>query len=130
MDDEEGITSSLTRYFEMHGYDVSSANSPVKALSMIQEDNYMVVISDIMMPEISGIELLSSIKKFNGMIQVIMITGVVTIENVLNCLQSGANDCYLKPIDDLEILKDAVDRAIARLTRWEDLIGSMVKRRK
>ena len=95
---------------------------------MILEENYMIVISDIMMPGISGIELLKRVKEYNGMIQVIMMTGVVTIENVLACLRNGANECLLKPLD-LEKTKTAVDDAIGRLERWENLIKSMIKRR-
>ncbi|MBF0291985.1 MAG: response regulator [Nitrospinae bacterium] len=129
VDDEEGITSSLVRYFRMLDYKADGVNSPVKALEMIHNENYMIVISDIMMPEMSGIEMLSKIKSFNGMIQVIMMTGVVTIENVLACLRNGANDCYLKPLDDLAVMKGAVDEATARLSKWESLIKQMIHRK-
>jgi DNA-binding NtrC family response regulator len=129
VDDEEGITNSLVRYFRMLDYTVDGANSPIKALEMIHNQNYMIVISDIMMPEMTGIELLRRIKEFNGMIQVIMMTGVVTIENVLACLRNGANDCYLKPLADLTIMKTAVDEAADRLTKWEGLIKQMISRK-
>ncbi|MBI4667251.1 MAG: response regulator [Nitrospinae bacterium] len=129
VDDEEGITNSLTRYFKMNEYHVDSVNSPREALRMIQNENYMVIVSDIMMPEMNGIELLRKIKEFNGMIQVIMMTGVVSIENVLTCLRYGANDCFLKPLDDLSIMRKAVDEAVAKLAKWEALIKQMVCRK-
>jgi len=129
VDDETGITSSLTRYFRLMGYNVDSSNDPREALNLILEENYMVVISDIMMPGMSGIELLKKVKEYNGMIQVIMMTGVVTIENVLACLGAGANECMLKPLDNLEKIKRAVDEAIAKLGRWEELIKTMIKRK-
>lgn len=130
VDDEEGITNSLVRYFRLLGYKVDGVNSPVKALEMIHNENYMIVISDIMMPEMSGIEMLGKIKSFNGMIQVVMMTGVVTIENVLACLRNGANDCYLKPLEDLTVMKGAVDEAIGRLSKWESLIKQMIHRKR
>ena len=130
VDDEDGITNSLVRYFRLHDYKVDGVNSPVKALEMIHNENYMIVISDIMMPEMSGIEMLRRIKDFNGMIQVIMMTGVVTIENVLACLRNGANECYLKPLEDLTVMKSAVDEAILRLTKWESLIKQMINRKR
>jgi CheY-like chemotaxis protein len=130
VDDEESIVNALTRYFALWEYDVTGTTSPLEALEMIKTDNYMVVVSDIMMPGMSGIEMLREIKRYNGMIQVVMMTGVVKIENVLSCLRFGANDCFLKPIEDLELVKAAVDDAIARLARWEELIRSMVKRKK
>jgi DNA-binding NtrC family response regulator len=129
VDDEDGITSSLVRYFSLMGYDVASANRADVALEMIYKENYMVVISDIMMPGMSGTDLLVRVKQYNGMIQVIMMTGVVTIENVLKCLRHGANECFLKPLDDLESIKKAVDEAIDKLNKWERLIKTMVRRK-
>ncbi|VAX15129.1 hypothetical protein MNBD_NITROSPINAE03-779 [hydrothermal vent metagenome] len=129
VDDEKGITDSLGRYFKLMDYDVAISNNPVKALDMICQDNYMVVISDIMMPGMSGIELLQEIKKYNGMIQVIMMTGVITIDNVLACLSNGANECFLKPLDDLGVIKQAVDDSVTKLSKWELLIKSMVSRK-
>lgn len=129
VDDETGITESLAKYFRMLDYDVTTSNNPEEAMRMITDENYMVVISDIMMPQMSGIELLKKIKKYNGMIQVIMMTGVVTIENVLACLSNGANECLLKPLDNLDTVKETVDEATAKLDRWQNLIKSMVKRK-
>ena len=129
VDDETGITNSLVRYFSLMGYDVAETNDPQEALEMIYRDNYMIVISDIMMPGMSGTELLVKVKQYNGMIQVIMMTGVVTIENVLKCLRHGANECFLKPLDDLDAVKSSVDEAIDKLNKWESLIKNMVKRK-
>lgn len=129
VDDETGITKSLYRYFKLLDYDVTTSNNPVEAMEMITKENYMVVISDIMMPEMSGIDLLKKIKKYNGMIQVVMMTGVMTIDNVLACLSSGANECFLKPLEDLEVIKKAVDESIAKLARWEKVIKSMISKK-
>lgn len=129
VDDEESIVNALTRYLTLYDYDVVGVTSPEEALALVRKENIMVVISDIMMPHMSGIELLAAIKEFNGMVQVIMCTGVVKIENVLECLRLGANHCFLKPLDDLSQIKDAVDDATGRLVRWEELIRSMVKRK-
>lgn len=129
VDDEESIVNALTRYLTLYDYDVIGVTTPEEALALVKKENIMVVISDIMMPHMSGIELLAAIKEFNGMVQVIMCTGVVKIENVLECLRLGANHCFLKPLDDLAQIKDAVDDATGRLARWEELIRSMVKRK-
>lgn len=128
IDDEKSITNSLERYFKLLDYDVTSSNSPLEALEMIKEENFSIVISDISMPDMDGVELLKKIKKYNGMIQVIMMTGVVTIENILGCLTNGANDCFLKPLD-MESLKKAVDDATAKLLKWENIIKSMVRQK-
>lgn len=129
VDDEKDITTTLKRYFSFEGYRVDITNDPYTALKMIHDDNYLIVISDIAMPGMTGIELLSRIKEYNGMIQVIMITGFVTLDNVLTCLRLGADDCFLKPLNDLNDLKTAVDEALAKLAKWKELMASMARNR-
>lgn len=129
VDDERDITSTLKRYFTFEGYAVDTTNDPYTALKMIHEENYLLVISDIAMPGMTGIELLSRIKEYNGMIQVIMITGFVTLDNVLTCLRLGADDCFLKPLNDLGELKMAVDEALSKLSKWKALMASMTRNR-
>ena len=125
VDDEVDITSTLKRYFIFEGYDVDVTNDPYSALKMIHDNNYLLVISDISMPGMDGIELLRRIKEYNGMIQVVMITGFVTLDNILNCLRLGADDCFLKPIKDLDELKNAVNECMAKLNKWRNLMSDI-----
>lgn len=129
VDDEKDITSTLKRYFVFEGYDVDVTNDPYTALRMIHEGNYLIVISDIAMPGMTGIELLQRIKEYNGMIQVIMVTGYVTLDNILTCLRLGADDCFLKPLSDLDNLRDSVNEAITKLKKWKSLMASMTRSR-
>lgn len=122
VDDEKAITATLSRYFTLEGYEVLTANDPYSALQIIHQENILVVISDIAMPGMSGVELLQRIKQYNGMIQVIMITGYVTLDNILTCLRLGADDCFIKPLPDLVVLKKSVDEAIRKLRKWHDLM--------
>ena len=125
VDDEIDITNTLKRYFVFEGYDIDVTNDPYSALKMIHNNNYLLVISDISMPGMTGIELLQKIKEYNGMIQVIMITGYVTLDNILNCLRLGADECFLKPLRDLDDLKKAVDDSIIKLNRWRHLMSDI-----
>jgi DNA-binding NtrC family response regulator len=129
VDDEKPITDTLTRYFTLEGYDVLATNNPFSALQIIHRENILVVISDIAMPGMSGVELLRRTKRYNGMIQVIMITGYVTLDNILSCLRLGADDCFIKPLADLTVLRGAVDEALRRLRKWHDLMLEIVKGR-
>ncbi len=122
VDDEREITEALRRYFTFEGYAVDVANDPYTALKMINQGNYLIVISDISMPGMTGVELLRRIKAHNGMIQVIMITGYVTLENILTCLRLGADDCFLKPLTDMDLLLQAVNEALAKLNKWSQLM--------
>lgn len=127
VDDEPEITESLVRILRIEGYEADGVTNPLTALEMVKKENYLVVISDIQMPEMRGTELLRSIKEYNGMIQVIIITGYVTIDNILTCLRRGANDCFFKPLKNSEELINAVKVATGKLERWEKVISEMVK---
>ncbi|GMT42409.1 MAG: hypothetical protein IEMM0002_0820 [bacterium] len=127
VDDDRDIVASLTRVLQMEGYDVTGETNPITALKIIKNDNFLIVVSDIQMPEMRGTELLRQIKEFNGMIQVIIITGFVTIDNILSCLSLGANDCFFKPFKDKSELISAVKTASGKLERWEQIINNLVR---
>lgn len=129
VDDESEVTEAIVKALTLEGYDVTGTTNPVEALEMIKKGNFMIVISDIQMPEMRGTELLKEIKSYNGMIQVIIITGFVTIDNILTCLELGANDCFFKPIKMKGELLKAVKTAVAKLERWEQVINELVKKK-
>lgn len=129
IDDEKTITDSLIRFLEFEGHEVDALNDPLKAMALIGKTNYMVVICDISMPGKNGLELLSEIKKYNGMIQVIMITGFVTMDNILSCLREGASDCLFKPLD-LDQFRDAVEEAVGKIQKWEKILKWLQKGKK
>ncbi len=119
VDDESEIREMLVRHFGMLGYDVSAAEHGKDALVRLSEKRFDVVISDIMMPEMNGVELLQSIRAEYPMIHVIMITGYVTLQNALACLGGGADTCIFKPLSDFKELDDAVVAALETLSRWQ-----------
>ena len=125
VDDEQEITELLVRHFTFKGYDISGVNDPLKAIKMIENDNYHVVISDIVMPDMDGIELLKRIKAHNGGIKVIMITGYVTLHNVLSAMRNGAENVFFKPLKDLESLEAAVDDAIDNIGMWQNILKEL-----
>jgi CheY-like chemotaxis protein len=129
VDDEKPITDTLTRYFRLEGYEVTACNSPFEALQIIHRENILIVISDIAMPGMDGVELLRRIKRYNGMIQIIMITGYVTLDNILSCLRLGADDCFIKPLGDLGQLRTAVDDALGKLRKWHNLMLEITQNR-
>lgn len=119
VDDEAKIRDSLARHFRLDGYAVTTAANGADALIKLAAAPYSVVISDIMMPVMDGIDLLRHIKTDYPMIQVIMITGYVTLGNALSCMRHGADTCVFKPITDLAELDGAVSGAVAHLANWE-----------
>jgi DNA-binding NtrC family response regulator len=75
-----------------------------------------------MMPEMDGLTLLRKIKNFNGTIQVIMITGYLTINNTLNAFRYGANDIFFKPFKEIREIIDAIEEAAKKLDRINEIL--------
>jgi DNA-binding NtrC family response regulator len=119
VDDELEIRHSLQRRYKLKGYEVDIADNGESALKLLEQSPYQVVVSDIKMPGIDGIELLRIIRKEYPMIRVIMMTGFVTLENGLACLRHGADTCIFKPLGDLEEMDDAIQNALMFLQHWE-----------
>jgi len=118
VDDEEHIRDMLSRHFRFLEYDVITAGNGAEALARLGESKVDVVISDIVMPEVDGVELLRALRSQYPMIHAVMITGYVTLENALACMRLGADTCIFKPLEDLKELEDAVDSAVDRLKCW------------
>lgn len=119
VDDEEHICRTLSRHFEYLGYDVATACNGLDALKKLEESKADVLISDIMMPEMDGVELLGVVRQEYPMTRVIMITGYVTLENALACFRYGADTCIFKPIEDMGELESAVESAVKYLNHWQ-----------
>lgn len=122
VDDEKAITDMLVRYFTYEGYEITGINDPNEALELVRKSNFLVCLLDIQMPGMSGLDLLKAIKQENGMTAVFMMTAFATTENVLTALRRGAETCYLKPLNNLEMMRADVDRAIERFKGWQELI--------
>jgi len=120
VDDEVEICEMLSRHFRYIGYDVETANDGRQAMEKLAESIFQVVISDIVMPKMDGVELLRTIGKQFPMIHVVMITGYVTLDNALSCMRLGADTCVFKPLEDLTELEDAVTNAVSALKLWQE----------
>jgi DNA-binding NtrC family response regulator len=125
VDDEQDITDLLVRHLRFKGYDAVGENDPVKALKMVEEESFNVIISDIVMPGMDGLELLRRIKEYNGGIQVIMITGYVTMHNILTAMRRGAETVFFKPLKDLEQLEASVRQCIERINMWQEILKEL-----
>jgi DNA-binding NtrC family response regulator len=123
VDDEEEILHLLRRNFELEGYEVITTTDPFQAVEMTAEQLYNLVLTDIKMPGMSGIELLREVKRLNPLANVIIMTGYSNMSNVVDCLGSGAVDYFVKPFGDLELIINAVNQARDRIQRWRSSMG-------
>jgi len=115
VDDEAGIRKVLRISLEDGGYRVHTAQDAVRALEIFKEHSPPVVMTDIKMPGMNGIDLLKALKELNPDVEVIMITGHGDINLAIKSLKFEATDFITKPIHD-EALDIAMQRAWERLT--------------
>lgn len=122
VDDEEDLLQALQSHLELDGFTVEVANAARVALEKIEERSYHIVLTDINMPEMDGIELLERVKERRGETLVIMITAYTSLMKVLNSRVHGAMDYVLKPFRDLSEVDEVVDRAYRQIERWDNVL--------
>ena len=125
VDDETEIREMLSRHFRYRGYEVNTAINGKDALDKLSKNKIDIIISDIMMPEINGVELLRHVRYEYPMIRSIMITGHVTLDNALACIRYGADNCIFKPLTDLSLLEQAVDEAQNKKQYWIQILKEL-----
>jgi len=104
IDDETGLCNMLEAILGDLGYQVTTYTDPVKAIKSFEPHQYSMVITDIKMPGMSGIEVLQNIKKRDAEVPVLVITGYATVELSIQALRSGAFDILTKPFEPEEML--------------------------
>jgi len=113
VDDEEIIRQLLVRTFDKDRYHVEAVGDAEAALKRIKGDSFNLLITDLKMPKVSGMDVLREIKSVNPYMEVIIITGYPTIESAVEAVKIGAFDFICKPFD-LEQMKTAVTRCLKK----------------
>ncbi len=115
-DDETAIRELVGEILEGEGHEVTLAEDGEDALEKFKRAWHEIVFSDIRMPKMNGIELLSAVMKINANTQFVIMTSHASIGNSIDALKKGAFDYILKPFEDLDVVTDAANRAIANLS--------------
>ncbi|HZM68729.1 MAG TPA: sigma-54 dependent transcriptional regulator [Candidatus Cryosericum sp.] len=113
VDDEAGMRDFLSILLRKEGYGVSAAESSEKAVDLVARGEFDLVISDISMPGLSGIEVLRQARTSNPDTPVILITAYASTESAVEALKLGAYDYLIKPFD-VEELKNVVHNALEK----------------
>ncbi|MEJ2616651.1 MAG: response regulator, partial [Ignavibacteriaceae bacterium] len=104
VDDEKIIRESLSYILKKEGYDVEEAENGLSAHEMLLKNSYDLVVTDLEMPGMKGIELLEKIKQLNIQTSVIIITAFGSLNTAISALRNGASDYILKPVEFDEII--------------------------
>lgn len=129
-DDEVAIRDLVGEILAGEGHEVTLAEDGEDALEKFKRSWHEIVFSDIRMPKMNGIELLGAVKEINANTQFIIMTSHASIDNSIDALKKGAFDYILKPFDDLDIVADAANRAIANLSgirRQQYLLNTLAR---
>ncbi len=113
VDDEEVIRYLLTDLFSLMGCMVSVAENGQDAINQIENESFDIVITDLLMPDVNGMELLKYVLKINPDTCVIVMTGYSTVESAVSAMKSGAYDYVCKPFN-LDEMKIIVEKAVER----------------
>jgi DNA-binding NtrC family response regulator len=116
VDDERPLAALLCRILTQAGYQVKSADSGIKALDAIGVFSPNLVITDLKMPDISGLDLLKKVRSERPEIDFILLTAYATVENAVEAMKQGALDYLIKPLKDPDELRIAVSRVLERQT--------------
>jgi two-component system NtrC family response regulator len=122
VDDEESLRRVTQVRLEQAGYFVSTAASGEAALEVLERLPHDLVLTDMMMPGLSGIDLLRRIKAVDRDAQVIVITAYGTVESAVEAIKLGAYDYLTKPIDAEELLL-VVSRALEHVSMRQEIAG-------
>lgn len=112
IDDEDVICRGCRQILEKDGFEVDYAPNGIIGLAKLHDKHYDIVLIDLMMPQIKGLDVLESVGKYDPQIVKIMITGFATEDVISEALQKGAFDYIAKPFSANE-LRDIIKRALA-----------------
>jgi len=123
IDDEPRIRDACLLVLSDKGFDVAAASNGEEGLQMIKEKHYDIVLVDLMMPTISGFDVLSEVRNHHPDTVVIVITGYATLEHSIEAMKKGAFDFIPKPFTP-DQLRAVVDKALRYTSALQDIADS------
>jgi len=121
VDDEQGFTETMAKRLSMRGHEVSTAQSGQEGLDTLGEKTVDVVVLDVKMPGMDGIETLKQMKAAYPLVEVVMLTGHATVETAIEGMKNGAFDYMMKPCE-MEALLTKVNEAYQKKQDQEERI--------
>ena len=122
VDDEASLRITLGEFLKREGYEVNTAENVKSAILLLQENEYDAVLSDIVMPEQSGVSLLKYIQETKPDTQVIMMTGQPTVDTAVEAIRFGARDYLFKPV-----LRNDLIRVVNQAVTFKQLLDEKQK---
>jgi PAS domain S-box-containing protein len=128
VDDEDRIQKACHRLLTQEGCEVALADNGIKGLKMIEETHFDIVLLDLMMPGMSGMDVLTGIKARHPDTVIIVITGYATLEHSIETMKKGAFDFLSKPFSPQE-LRVVISKAIEFIRTLQDIASEKTRMR-
>ncbi|NTW99643.1 MAG: sigma-54-dependent Fis family transcriptional regulator, partial [Geobacteraceae bacterium] len=113
IDDDDSGRNALSMLLRSAGYEVTSAATGMSALDLIDREQYQVIVSDLFLPDKSGLDILQNVHKVSPSTDFIVVTGHASAQTAVRAMKEGAFDYITKPID-FEELKIVVSKALEK----------------
>jgi diguanylate cyclase (GGDEF)-like protein len=120
VDDDPLILELLDISIQSFGFDCMTAGNGREAIEILEKQSFAIVITDMMMPEVTGMELLAHIKKYYPQISVVIVTGYTEIFSYVDVVKAGASDFILKPFN-----ADELEAKINRILREKKMVDRL-----
>jgi len=114
IDDDDVVRASLAAYLEDSGFSVLQAGNGQQGLQVFEEHQPDLVICDLRMPQMGGLELIRQVSERAPQVPVIVVSGAGVMSDAVEALRLGAADYLIKPLEDLAVLEHSVRRALDR----------------
>jgi two-component system NtrC family response regulator len=113
VDDERGMCEFLRFLLQEEGYEVDVAHSGVQALEKVTQDKFQLILADIKMPGLDGLEMLRRLREADQDTVVIVMTGYSSLDSAIKAIKYDASDYLTKPFDDPDAVLAAVERGLS-----------------
>ncbi len=141
LDDEVAICELCSRTLQKYGYSVATTTSSRQALEMLRQEPFDLLLLDIRMPELDGLEVMRRVREFSPDIAIVVMTGYASVEAAIEAVRQGASDFLQKPfrLDDLRLAvvkalgkrdlnrEQARSRVLMRLVRVSEEMASLLE---
>ncbi|MER0042854.1 MULTISPECIES: two-component system response regulator RssB [unclassified Pseudomonas] len=115
IDDDEVVRASIAAYLEDSGFNILLASNGLQGLEVFERERPDLVICDLRMPQVDGLELIRRINALEVSAPIIVVSGAGVMTDVVEALRLGAADYLIKPLEDLAVLEHSVHRALDRV---------------
>lgn len=123
VDDEEALLDLLKVQFEeMSDFDVVTASSAEDALQILNKKRYPIIVTDLKMPGMNGMDLCKKIRETNPISYIIAMTGFQDFFELKNCRAEGFDDYFKKPFEFSTLLEEVV-AAHRKMDRWDEMLS-------